>query len=186
MIHQLCNVLTEPNYTAAFARADELDAHPAAYGAIDPLHGLPITVKDHLNVRGLDTTITYTSFCSQPATSQSALIAVLESLGAIAIAKNYRAAEHSVVRDRVATLRRIPGIEISCPEAQAGAKLYYLRWVARWAGVPGSVRIPSAMMGIAGFKPSTARLPYAGTAVSTGHGEDGGCADHGDEGGVGG
>jgi len=171
--HLLCVVLTEPNFTAALARADELDAHLAMHGPVGALHGLPITVKDQFNVRGLDTTITYTSLCSQPATSQSALITVLESLGAIVIAKT--TVPQSLMWCETASplfgLTTNPRNRTFTPGGSSGGEAVLLAMGGSPLGwgtdIGGSIRIPSAMMGIAGFKPSSARLPYAGTAVST-------------------
>jgi amidase len=52
-----------------------------------PLHGIPITLKDQFNVKGVDTTLGYVgrSFC--PAQEDAALVRILRNMGAIIIAK---------------------------------------------------------------------------------------------------
>lgn len=50
--------MTEIFIERALARAAELDAHLKATGkVVGPLHGLPISLKDQLRVKGLETTM---------------------------------------------------------------------------------------------------------------------------------
>lgn len=52
------NCLTEIFVERALARAKELDAHLEATGkVVGPLHGLPISLKDQISIKGLETTI---------------------------------------------------------------------------------------------------------------------------------
>lgn len=52
-----------------------------------PLHGIPITIKDQFNVKGVDTTLGYVGRSFKPALEDAALVEILKSLGAIVIAK---------------------------------------------------------------------------------------------------
>lgn len=54
---------------------------------VGPLHGIPISVKDQFNVRGLDSTLGYVGRAFAPAASDALLVDVLRRLGAIVIAK---------------------------------------------------------------------------------------------------
>lgn len=55
------NCLSEICFEEAFARAKELDDHLAETGeVVGPLHGVPISIKDHIKVKGLDTSTGYT------------------------------------------------------------------------------------------------------------------------------
>ena len=55
---QQTNCLTEIFVERALARAKELDAHLAKTGKpIGPLHGLPISLKDQIRMKGLETTM---------------------------------------------------------------------------------------------------------------------------------
>lgn len=55
------NCLTESCLKDAFERAAELDQHLKETGqVVGPLHGLPVSIKDHIKVKGLDTSTGYT------------------------------------------------------------------------------------------------------------------------------
>jgi amidase len=131
-----------------------------------------VTLKDQFAVTGLDTTITYTASCGQPATVQSALVDVLESLGAIVIAKT--TLPQSIMWGETSSplfgLTTNPRNRGFTPGGSTGGEAVLLAMNGSPLGwgtdIGGSVRIPSAMCGTAGFKPSNSRLPYKGVAVS--------------------
>lgn len=80
--------LTEILFNDAISRAKELDDHLRKEGKpVGPLHGVPFTLKDQFNVKGYDTTLGYTGRAFQPATEDAVLIQMLQSLGAVAVAK---------------------------------------------------------------------------------------------------
>jgi len=55
------NCLSEICFEEAFTRAKELDDHLAETGeVVGPLHGVPVSIKDHIKVKGLDTSTGYT------------------------------------------------------------------------------------------------------------------------------
>lgn len=54
---------------------------------IGPLHGVPISLKDQFNIKGLDSTLGYVGRIFAPAASDALLVNVLQQLGAIIIAK---------------------------------------------------------------------------------------------------
>lgn len=51
------------------------------------MHGVPISLKDQFNVKGLDSTLGYVGRAFAPAASDALLVDVLRQLGAIIIAK---------------------------------------------------------------------------------------------------
>jgi len=54
--HQLTNCLTEIFVDKALARAAEVDDHLKKTGKVlGPLHGLPVSLKDQLPIKGLET-----------------------------------------------------------------------------------------------------------------------------------
>lgn len=60
---QLTRCLTEIFFDRALVRAKELDVHLEETGrTVGPLHGLPVSVKDRLDIKGLDTTVGMFSF----------------------------------------------------------------------------------------------------------------------------
>ena len=59
--NDVTNCLTESCLKDAFERAAELDRHLKETGqVVGPLHGLPVSIKDHIKVKGLDTSAGYT------------------------------------------------------------------------------------------------------------------------------
>jgi amidase len=58
LAQQLTNCCTEIIFDEAFASARKLDQYFALHGTtVGPLHGLPISVKDCIDVKGYDTTV---------------------------------------------------------------------------------------------------------------------------------
>ncbi|KAJ6192429.1 amidase signature domain-containing protein [Bipolaris maydis] len=89
--------LLEVGFSVALERARELDAYYKQHGKpVGPLHGLPITLKDHFHVKGMETCFAYVgwvgTFEGQIGTGKervfrSELIEELVSLGAVVIGK---------------------------------------------------------------------------------------------------
>lgn len=48
-----------------------------------PLHGLPISLKDHFKLKGCDSLAGFTTYIGQPTPTYSTLPPVLEALGAV-------------------------------------------------------------------------------------------------------
>lgn len=85
---QKTNSITEVVFEDALNQARELDAHFKMTGELrGPLHGIPITLKDQFNIKGVDSTLGYVGRCFQPATEDAVLVQLLKNMGAIIIAK---------------------------------------------------------------------------------------------------
>lgn len=91
LAHQLTSCLTEVLFGPALADARRLDAHFATYGKpVGPLHGLPVSLKDSVDVAGAGTSLGFTSWAGggHPPASQDAVIAgALRRQGAVFHAK---------------------------------------------------------------------------------------------------
>lgn len=85
LAHQLTSCLTEVLFESALADARKLDAHFAANKKpIGPLHGLPISLKDSVDVAGAGTALGFTSWVNHPPATQDAVIAAsLRRQGAV-------------------------------------------------------------------------------------------------------
>ncbi|KAJ5578465.1 uncharacterized protein N7459_007429 [Penicillium hispanicum] len=167
--HQLTRCLTEPLFGRAFRRARELDDHLERTGSpVGPLHGLPVSVKDTFNVEGVDSSIGLSSLAFKPARSNAALVDLLQSLGAIVIAKTN-------IPQTLATLdscNHLFGRTLNPLNRQwtaggstggEGALLaMHGSMVGFGTDIGGSIRVPAMCQGIYGFKPSTGRVPYGG------------------------
>lgn len=88
LAHVETNCLTEIMFEEALERADELDKEFAATGRLrGRLHGIPISLKDQIDVEGFDSTIGYTKFANQPAGDNAPIVDRLIEEGAIPFTK---------------------------------------------------------------------------------------------------
>lgn len=80
--------MTEIFFDQALERAAFLDEHYQRTGKpFGPLHGLPIALKDSLNVAGVDSTIGMTAYAFQPEKQNSVIVDMLLALGAVMYVK---------------------------------------------------------------------------------------------------
>ncbi|KAJ5131236.1 uncharacterized protein N7515_007275 [Penicillium bovifimosum] len=167
--HQLTRCLTEPLFDRALQRARELDDHLQRTGTpVGPLHGLPVSVKDSFNIEGVDSSIGLSALAFKPATANAPLVDLLQSLGAVVIAKTN-------IPQTLATLdscNHLFGRTLNPLNRQwtAGGStggegaLVAMRgsMVGFGTDIGGSIRVPAMCQGIYGFKPSDGRVPYGG------------------------
>ncbi|KAJ7631192.1 general amidase [Roridomyces roridus] len=160
---QLTNCLTEIFVDRALSRAKELDEHLEKTGTVvGPLHGLPISLKDQISIKGIDSTMGYVSWIGKPAEKNSVLVDILESLGAVPF-----------VKTNIPQTLMASGLISSIPYPTSNP---YNRSLTSGGssggeGALASIRIPSAFCGVYGFRPSSHRVPYAG-CVNSLEGED--------------
>jgi amidase len=85
----LTNCLTEIFFEEGFERARQLDDHLASNGkAIGPLHGLPVSIKDHILVKGHDGATGYASWAYKSyADYDAAVVRILRDAGAVIYVK---------------------------------------------------------------------------------------------------
>ncbi|OAP64155.1 hypothetical protein AYL99_00127 [Fonsecaea erecta] len=170
---QLTNCLTEPLFDAARQRATELDAYLARHGhPVGPLHGLPVSVKDTFNVRGVDTSIGLASLCEKPAADNAPLVDLLLSLGCVIVAKT-NVPQTLASLDSVNNVfgRTMNPINRLCTAGgSSGGEGVLVAMKGSLIGIGtdigGSIRVPAMCNGLYGFKPSNNRLPYGGQALT--------------------
>lgn len=158
----------EPDRVLADARAaDQLRASGAALGA---LHGLPIPVKDSINTRDYPTTAGTESLRHFRPAEDAPLIAQLRSAGALVLGKtNLHELSYGWTSNNHAfgavhnpfDPTRIPGGSSGGTAAAVAARMAPLG-IAE--DTEGSIRVPAAMCGLVGFRPTTGRYNSAGTA----------------------
>lgn len=155
----------------ALQQADAADALMRS-GSTAPLLGLPVSVKDLFDVAGEVTTAGSVVLAdAPPATSDAAIVARLRAAGAVIIGRtnmtefaysglglnpHYGTPANPWRREE----RRIPGgsssgAAISVTDGMAAAAI--------GTDTGGSVRIPAALCGLTGFKPTARRIPMDGT-----------------------
>jgi aspartyl-tRNA(Asn)/glutamyl-tRNA(Gln) amidotransferase subunit A len=133
------------------------------------LAGMPIGVKDLEDAAGLPTTHGSTLFAgSAPATHDSALVARLKDAGCVVVGKtNTPELGWAPQTDNALfgttrnpwNLEHTPGGSSGGSAAALAAGMVPL---ATGSDGGGSIRIPSALCGLSGFKPSLGRVPTAG------------------------
>jgi amidase len=86
----LTNCLTEIFFDVAMTRATELDQYRLENDGrvVGPLHGLPVSIKDHIFVKGLDTSTGYVAWANKSkATEDAVAVHLLRRAGAVLYAK---------------------------------------------------------------------------------------------------
>lgn len=157
-------------FTTALEQARKLDDHLQRSGRlVGPLHGLPVTVKDTFDIKGVDSTAGITALAFKPASQNAALVDLLRSLGAVVIAKTNMpqamgfldSVNHMFGRTLNPLNRRLT------PGGSSGGEGVAVAMRASMVGfgtdIGGSIRIPAMCNGIYGFKPSVGRVPLGGT-----------------------
>jgi amidase len=160
------NAFSQVLRDAAVAEADARDAALAAGGPVGPLHGVPIAIKEELDVAGTVTTFGGDGN-STPAAADAEVVTRLRAAGAVIVGKTtmpeFGAFPFTESASRGIT--RNPWDPSRTPGGSSGGTA-----VAVSAGmVPvgmggdggGSIRIPSASCGLFGLKPQRGRVTTA-------------------------
>ncbi|KAH7333379.1 amidase signature domain-containing protein [Rhexocercosporidium sp. MPI-PUGE-AT-0058] len=170
--HAATNCLTEITFDAAIQRAKTLDEHFRNTGkVVGPLHGLPISVKDHMNVEGVDSSMGFSSLCFDPAKQNGKLVQVLVDQGAVVIAKtNIPQTAFTADSDNLVFGRTLnPYNSKFGASGSSGGEGALIAMGGSLLGLAsdgsGSIRMPSAANGVVGYKPSGYRLPSDGRPV---------------------
>ncbi|MDB5412541.1 MAG: Aspartyl-tRNA(Asn)/glutamyl-tRNA(Gln) amidotransferase subunit [Rubritepida sp.] len=145
----------------ALAAARALDAEPVRRG---PLHGIPIAIKDVIDVRGLPTRANSLSRADAlPATADATVVAHLRAAGAVVLGK-VSTTEYAYFSPAPPTrnpwdLSRTPGgSSAGCGAAIASGTVP----LAIGTQTAGSVNRPAAYTGTGAFKPSTLAIGGVG------------------------
>ncbi|KAL6912665.1 hypothetical protein FSST1_010425 [Fusarium sambucinum] len=173
LAQQLTNCCHEFFPELALARAKYLDDYLAEHKKpIGPLHGLPISVKDQVRIKGLETTMGYVSWIGKKDTEDSVLTTMLLGAGAVLYVKTSVPQSLMVCE----TINNIFGRTTnprsknwSCGGSSGGeGAIVAFRGSVIGVGtdIGGSIRVPAAFNFLYGLRPSHGRLPYAKMANS--------------------
>ena len=149
---------------SAIAMARALDAQDVS--AL-PLHGVPFVVKDNIDVAGVPTTCGCPSYAYTP-TQDSTVVARLRALGAIPVAKtNLDQFATGLVgtRSPYGTPRNPLDAQLIPGGSSSGSAVAVALGLVPFSlgtDTAGSGRVPAAMCGIVGLKPTVGRLPSRG------------------------
>ncbi|KWH21826.1 amidase [Burkholderia cepacia] len=147
------------------ARASEVRWQRGA--PLSPLDGVPISIKDNIDIAGLSTRYGSRATAPEAATSDSPSVARLREAGAICFGKTTLPDfAHKIVTDSPLTgTTRNPWDRSRTPGGSSGgaaaAVALGMGPVAIGTDGGGSIRIPAAFTGVFGFKPSFGRVPHS-------------------------
>jgi amidase len=170
--HQLTCCLTQWFMGEAIEQAKKLDEYLEENGkTIGPLHGVPISIKDHMPIAG--TSSSQGCFGSIVKDEKdSHMISILRSLGAVFYCKTNQpqALMHLESTSHWGRVLNPHNIRLSAGGSTGGeAALVAMRGSVLGVGtdIGGSVRGPSAFCGIYGFKPTSYTMPMKGFLASS-------------------
>lgn len=151
---------------AAIAAARDAEARHRAGRALGPLDGIPVSIKDHIDVAGLTSPRGHSLAAAKPAATDSPLTARLRDAGAVILGKTTmpelsvipvtHTRAFGITRNPIDPSRS-PGGSSGGAAAAAGAGLCT---IAIGSDGGGSIRLPAAFVGLAGHKPTLGRVPY--------------------------
>ena len=162
-------VFTKLYAEAARAAADASDARARASVTLGPLDGTIVSIKDLFDVAGEATTAgSLMRRTAAPALRDAAIVSRLRQAGAVIIGKtNMTEFAFTAIGDNMhygtpgnaVDASRIPGGSSSGAGVSVGEGTSD---ISIGSDTGGSIRIPAALNGVAGFKPTARRVPLTG------------------------
>ncbi len=152
----------------AIDRARAAEARLSRRDQVGPLHGLPLTIKDTIDVKGLRTTSGSTLLADNVADRDATAVERLKSAGAIIVGKTnvaemaaYYESDNRVFgrTNNPYDLNRTAG---GSSGGEAAAIAACLSPAGIGSDLAGSVRLPAHFCGIVGLKPTSGRVPVDG------------------------
>ena len=152
----------------ARAQARMLDQERRQGHSRGPLHGLPVSIKDIIDVGGVATTAASRVRAGHIASADAPVVARLRAAGAVIVGKcNLHEFALGTTNDESAfgparnprDPRRSPG---GSSGGSAAAVAADMSWASIGTDTGGSIRIPAAACGIVGLKPTLGEIPTAG------------------------
>ncbi|KAF2837041.1 putative fatty-acid amide hydrolase [Patellaria atrata CBS 101060] len=173
LAQKLCNCITELLPQRALERAKYLDRYFAEHKTpIGPLHGLPISVKEHLTMKGLDINAGFVGWVGRVGEEDSHILRLLWNAGAVF----YVRTTQPQTLMHLETSSNLYGVtvnpfnrELTSGGSSGGeGALLGLRGSCLGIGtdIGGSIRSPAANNGVFGLKPTSYRLPVYGWSAA--------------------
>ena len=159
---------------AALAAAAEIDERVAAGDDVGPLAGIPIGVKDLEDARGFQTSLGSLAFPdAAPAAKDSILVERLKDAGCVVVGKTNTPEmgfKGDTTNPRFGGTANPWNLERSAGGSSGGSAAALAAGMvplATGSDGGGSIRIPSALCGLSGIKPSLGRVPMGGPTPPT-------------------
>src|SRR5260370_27001271 len=159
------NAVVSTNWESARAQAEAADARVASGARLGPLHGVSMTVKDLLDVKGLECTYGSRQLAGRIADEDAEVVRRLRAAGAIIVGKTNTATFGMDVQcvsemygrtNNPWNLDRTPGGSSGGPAAAIAAGVVPLEL---GTDASGSLRIPAHCCGVVSHKPTYGLVP---------------------------
>ncbi|KAL4877316.1 amidase signature domain-containing protein [Aspergillus karnatakaensis] len=167
--HQLVNFATEFMADKAISRARELDKHFKETGKlVGPLHGVPISVKEHVGIKGLTLNAGYATWVDDIATEDALLLQCLGKAGAVFHVRTNQpqALMHLCCENNLTGTSLNPFNRTLTPGGSSGGEGVSAGLACAPLGIGtdigGSIRCPAAFCNGYGFRPTARRNPLTG------------------------
>ncbi|MFJ8814612.1 amidase [Amycolatopsis thermoflava] len=143
--------------------AREAEREIAAGGVRGPLHGIPMGLKDLIDVAGLPTTASSRVRAGHRAGSDSAVAARLAGAGAILVGKTHtHEFAYGLITPQTVNARDGGRIAGGSSGGSAVAVAAGMATFSLGTDTGGSIRVPAALNGVVGLKPSYDQVPREG------------------------
>ncbi|MBB1595875.1 amidase [Achromobacter sp. UMC46] len=162
------NAFVHVDIAAALATACERDAERAGGKVRGPLHGIPVAIKDNVDTADMPTTVGAAHFLGRQPLADARCVALLREAGAIVVGKTlthefaYGPTGDRSVQGAARNPWRTSQMTGGSSAGSAAAVASGMVPVALGTDTGGSVRVPSALCGLVGFKPTHGRVSDAG------------------------
>ena len=162
------NAVVTQDFAAARIQADAADKALAAGESSGPLHGIPVTIKDALEVRGMRSTGGAVELSNHIPDQDAPVVAAVRGAGANIIGKTNLprwSADIQAYNEIFGqtgnpwNLERVPGGSSGGAAAAVAAGLSSFEI---GTDIGGSIRFPAAFCGVFGHKPSFGLVPSSG------------------------
>ncbi|MFK7966684.1 MAG: amidase, partial [Burkholderiaceae bacterium] len=151
------------DYAMTAARQAEEEIKAGRY--LGEMHGIPVAIKDLYDIAGLPTTCSSEVLHDHMAQHDSACVARLKAAGAIAIGKTHT---HEFAYGIATPTTGNPWNPDYIPGGSSGGSGATVAargcFVAMGSDTGGSIRIPAAVCGVVGLKPTYGRVSRTGVA----------------------
>ncbi|KAB8231082.1 amidase signature domain-containing protein [Aspergillus alliaceus] len=167
--HQLLNFATEFMAEKAIVRARELDAYYKRTGKlVGPLHGVPISVKEHIGIKDLTCNAGYVAWVNDIAPEDALILQCLHKAGAIFHVRTNQPQSlmHLCCSNNLTGTTTNPFNRSLSPGGSSGGEGASMGFKCAPLGIGtdigGSIRAPAAFCNAYGFRPTMRRNPCLG------------------------
>ncbi|CAL5869433.1 uncharacterized protein PFLUO_LOCUS3662 [Penicillium psychrofluorescens] len=171
--HQLLNFATEFMADEAIARAKKLDAYYQKMGKlVGPLHGVPISVKEHVGLKNRTCNTGYVSWIDKVTSEDALLLQLLANAGGIFHVRTNQPQSlmHLCCSNNITGQTLNPHNRELTPGGSSGGEGASMGFRCAPLGIGtdigGSIRCPAAFCGVYGFRPTALRNPLVGIKVA--------------------